>query len=93
MTDTMTLEQLLNDYDWECVFADDGNGSEGNCTKDVEAATPDTPIDPPPTRRDVDKIIAVRQGVHDEDDWLGVFLLNDGRFLFARGGCDYTGWD
>ena len=88
----MTIEELLADADWCNVFADDGEYSGGNCDKHTDAVPP-TPPDPPPTRKDVVRILASRDGEPDGDDWIGVFELRDGRYLFARGGCDYTGWD
>jgi hypothetical protein len=32
-------------------------------------------------------------GQNDGDDWVGVFLLRDGRWAYLSAGCDYTGWD
>lgn len=88
----MSVIELLADENWACVFADDGNRSDGNCTKYVESAD-ETPVDPAPTRTDVAQVLALRDGEEDGPDWLGAFLLADGRFLYARGGCDGTGWD
>lgn len=38
-------------------------------------------------------VLAVWEGENDGDDWRWVIRLNDGRFAFIQGGCDYTGWD
>lgn len=88
----MTLEELQNDRDWINVFADEGNYAAGNCDKETEGVG-DCPTEPAPTRADVVEILAIRDGEPDAIDWLGVFRLRDGRYLFAQGGCDYTGWD
>lgn len=45
------------------------------------------------TAEDVTKVLAVHEGENDGDDWRWVLRLNDGRFVFLQGGCDYTGWD
>ena len=44
------------------------------------------------TREDVDMIIGMVDGENDGPDWVGVFLLKDGRYASIRAGCDYTGW-
>jgi hypothetical protein len=84
----ITLENLEGSYDWEEVF---GEGNGGNCTQDVESL--DGTSTSQVRRSDVVEIIAAVNGENDGDDWIGVFRLNDGRFLVAAGGCDYTGWD
>lgn len=87
----MTLEELRADYDWACVFADDGNGSCGNCSKELDLVGEVS--DAAFTREDVVEVLASRDGEHDGPAWMGVFRLNDGRFVYAEGSCDYTGWD
>ena len=79
----------LDNYDWSEVF---GEGSGGNTDKATESVG-DCPADPPPMREDVVEILAMHDGENDVDNWHGVFRLRDGRWLFATGGCDYTGWD
>lgn len=87
----ITLEQLVSDYDWAQVFADE---NAGNVDKTTHAAPPHSLVDlTPPSRSDVAEIIAAVNGENDGADWLGVFRLKDGRYLVASGGCDYTGWD
>ncbi len=44
-------------------------------------------------REDVVEIISKAEGAHDEDNWVGVFKLRDGRYGYLTAGCDYTGWD
>lgn len=42
---------------------------------------------------DIAEVLAVWEGENDGDDWRWVLRLNDNRFVFLQGGCDYTGWD
>lgn len=42
---------------------------------------------------DIERILAVWEGENDREDWRWILQLKDGRFVFLRGGCDYTGWD
>lgn len=87
----ITLEDLRLDSDWAQVFADENSG---NVDKTIHVVPPGSPVsDDPMTRGDVATIIAAVNGEHDERLWLGFFLLKDGRYLVAEGGCDYTGWD
>lgn len=87
----ITLEQLLEDYNWAEVFADE---SSGNTNKDTDPCPPTSDVDTSsPSRTDVAEIIAAVNGENDGSEWLGVFRLKDGRFLMASGSCDYTGWD
>lgn len=41
---------------------------------------------------DVVEIIAYDHGQNEGDDWIGIFKMNDGKFLVINAGCDYTGW-
>lgn len=85
------LEDLPGDYDWKEVF---GEGDGGHTTKDTDVCPPGSDVDAtPPNIADVAEIIAAVNGENDGDEWAGIFRLNDGRFLMASGGCDYTGWD
>lgn len=45
------------------------------------------------TLEDIAKVLAVFEGERDSEDWRWVLQLNDNRFVFLQGGCDYTGWD
>lgn len=42
---------------------------------------------------DIKRVLAVWEGERDGDAWRWVLELFDGRYLFLRGSCDYTGWD
>jgi hypothetical protein len=87
----ITLPELLIDSDWAQVFADE---NAGNVSKQCDECPPGSDVDTTaPNRRDVKRIVAAVNGENDGPDWVGVFELNDGRFLVASGGCDYTGWD
>lgn len=45
---------------------------------------------------DIDDIVDVVASIHgeaDEEDWLALVELEDGRFAFVSAGCAYSGWD
>ena len=87
----VTIDELQASSDWAQVFADE---NAGNVSDTVEPAPPTSAISIAPVHRaDVVSVIAAVNGDYDGPDWLGVFLLKDGRYLVASGGCDYTGWD
>lgn len=87
----ITIEQLVDDYDWAQVFADE---NAGNVDKTIHVAPPGSSVsDATVCRADVAEIIAAVNGENDGAEWIGVFKLKDGRYLVASGGCDYTGWD
>ena len=86
----ITLDELLDDYDWAQVFADE---NAGNVSKDIQAIPGSTCSTAEVSRKDVKEIIAAVNGENDRAEWVGVFLLHDGRYLIAEGGCNYTGWD
>lgn len=73
----------LDDYHWGEVF------KYANNPNDVRKhATTNLKYD----RGDVKKILAIKDGIADEDNWLGLFEMHDGKFLVVRAWCDYTGW-
>lgn len=85
------LHEILKSHDWAQVFADE---NAGNVDKTTDPCPPGSDVDTsPPSRTDIKKVIASAEGENDGEDWVGVFLLKDGRYLMAYGGCDYTGWD
>lgn len=89
--DITDAAELAKNYDWVEVF---GQGSGGNTDRTTEPCVPGSSIDcTPPDINEVQEIIALKDGENDEDNWVGVFLMRDGRYLVASGGCDYTGWD
>jgi hypothetical protein len=91
MIKEIELPDLLKSYHWEEVF---GEGDGGNCDGTIQVVPPGAKVDSSGISREmVVEIIAAVNGENDESDWVGLFLLNDGRYLVAEGGCDYTGWD
>lgn len=42
---------------------------------------------------DIAEVLAVWEGQNDGDSWRWILRLNDDRFVFLQGSCDYTGWD
>ena len=42
---------------------------------------------------DIETVLAVWEGQNDGDDWRWIIRHKDGRYIYQRGGCDYTGWD
>ena len=44
------------------------------------------------TRADVVEVVGRDDGENDGAEWIGLFLLRDGRYLYIEAGCDYTGW-
>ena len=41
---------------------------------------------------EVAEVLAHADGENDGADWIGIFRLKDGRFLYVSAWCDYTGW-
>ncbi len=77
------LARLYND-DWEQVFAYAHQPSD---VRKHQLTTLSY------TRESVKEILAMSDGEGDEDQWIGLFEMLDGRFLVVRAGCDSTGWD
>ena len=73
----------LDDYDWEQAF--DAAQLPEASFEEVDTSGFD--------REDVERIIAYSDGYNDEEHWIGIFELKDGRFVFLSSWCDYTGWD
>ena len=87
----MTIQELLDSPDWAQIF---GEENDGNVDSVVHVVPPGSSAsDAPVLRADVKCIVAMAAAENiDWRHWLGVFLLRDGRYLIASGGCDYTGW-
>lgn len=79
-----SLISLQQEYDWQEAF---------------EVCSPPEPLIEEKvdcsvfTVQDVSEIIAIDEGENDEQDWIGLFRLKDGRYIFISAGCDFTGWD
>lgn len=81
----MTKEELLESYNWEQAFLE--------ANQRIDGVGENPPSTAQFTREDVVDILHSDEGENDGAPWVGVFRLNDGRFLFVTAGCDYTGWD
>jgi hypothetical protein len=42
---------------------------------------------------DIKKVVLTIEGENDCRDWHWIVKLNDDRWAYIHGGCDYTGWD
>lgn len=42
---------------------------------------------------EIEDVIAMDTGVNDEESWVAVVKLTNGRFGYVDAWCDYTGWD
>lgn len=83
----------LDSFDWEEVFKY-GNPKrcDGGHNHRPEAVPTSLVSEASFSREDVKRIIAMAEGESDDASWLGVFELNDGRFVYLTAWCDYTGW-
>jgi hypothetical protein len=97
----MISVDMLNEYDWEHVFAfasgeHAGNSSPPACPEWVEGDVHKGVADAA-SREDVVEVIAWAtepeepEGYVDQDWWI-VAKLKDGRYLYITAGCDTTGW-
>ncbi len=82
----------LDDYDWAEVF---GEGTGRNCGAILPQTIPGDDKTPSHTfsREDVALIKGQVEGDNDGPSWIIYGQLKDGRWFFAEGSCDYTGWD
>lgn len=98
------MDPRLDNYDWAQVFGCIGETSADDNyvysmhNSGVATLACDPLIVPKPESRtykrsDVVEVIAMEDGENDGADWVGVFKMVDGMYLFVYGGCDYTGWD
>ena len=96
MKEHREADEIVQGRDWGEVFGDIGGVSNPVFYEQVwrEVGEDSTlTVANPILRTDVAKILAVQEGEADESSWRVVAQLNDGRFIFAEGNCDYTGWD
>jgi hypothetical protein len=75
---------LKSSYDWKHIFEEYAQYPVDVRTRQTLAAHYD------PSH--VQEVIAFVDGENDGADWVGVFYMQDGRYLTVRAGCDYTGW-
>ena len=74
-----------DDYDWEEAF----KFASASCSSIPGHECDTGPFD----LNSVDDVIASVFGQNDEESWLALVKLKDGRFCFVSAACDYTGWD
>lgn len=74
----------LNGYNWEQAFS---------CCSPPEPLFGEKVGLADFTIMSVKEIIALDEGENDVEDWIGLFRLNDGRYVFISAGCDFTGWE
>ena len=77
----MNISEMREDYDWQEAF---------KYGADIRTATGCG--NAPFVLDDVEEIIASDEGMNDEESWIAVGKLNDGRYFFLSAWCDYTGW-
>jgi hypothetical protein len=80
-----TLDQMRQSYDWESalhVAFRDSREVLGSAEVSKDLFVLD----------DVLAVLASSEGMNDEESWIAVFQLKDGRFAFIAAWCDYTGW-
>ena len=76
---------MLNNYNWEEAFMQCSPPNPVMGDSNVSASEFSI--------NDVKNIIAISPGENDGAEWIGLFVLEDGRYVFVSAGCDYTGWD
>lgn len=79
----LTMDEFRASYDWEYIFE---HFIRPTAVLGDRSATDSF------SREDVAEIVALVEGENDGDEWVGVFLLKDGRYAAIAAGCDYTGW-
>lgn len=99
----MTIPAAIQSSDWEQVFGAAGEKPGDAWTtiynpgSPMPAVPPGDPrfhdAQPPFTREDVVRVVALHEDPGDEWSGVAVVELRDGRFGYVSGGCDYTGWD
>lgn len=77
------MNSKIDDYDWKHIF------ENYTCATSVRG---DRKTNHDYNREDVAEVIAVEDGENDGASWVGVFKMNDGKYMFVTAGCDYTGW-
>ncbi len=83
------MDTRIDDSDWEHIFENYTCPTHVRRRQVMPVAGNDTGGY---RRADVATVIAIEDGANDEAEWVGVFLMTDGKYLVVRAGCDYTGW-
>lgn len=91
---TEKLEAMRLDYDWVGAFGYAGQpdtqapGQGGPQVRSMDEAN-ETAFG----LAEVEHIEHSAEGENDENDWVTVGKLTDGRWFYLSAWCDYTGWD
>lgn len=80
----MNVNELQDNSDWRHAF---------EYALEPQRCAGDSADLGPANLTDVTDVIGFSNGYNEGDEWVGVFLLRDGRYLFLAAGCDNTGWD
>lgn len=78
-----TAEHVKDDCDWQEAFK---YAHEVSNPVTRETIKYENPIE------EVAYVVAISEGSNDGPEWVGIFLMKDGKFLFLAAGCDYSGW-
>lgn len=85
------IDPRIDTYDWQEIFSDPNlQGKQYTRPAHVRERKM---RDEAYKAEDVAEILAMIEGESDGADWIGLFKMNDGKFMCVRAGCDYTGWD
>jgi len=93
---TISIEEFRADYDWGEVLSYAGKDSceQGEQKPPMASPVSDATMDCSVFgMEDVKDVICVSAGMKEEDSWLCILELRDGRFAYIEACCDYTGWD
>lgn len=79
--------------DWDNAFKASYSGDYSSTVPQgaLDADTPGARV-PSFAKEDVAFTLACVEGCNDENDWLWVGTLKDGRWAALSAWCDYTGW-
>ena len=80
----ITTEEFKSDYNWR----------EAVSSVSMDPALPISGVDLSYfSIEDVEEVFHASEGWNDEEHWIAVVRLKDGRFVAMNAWCDYTGWD
>lgn len=86
----ISIETMTESYDWNAAFEHNPEGWQARVVHPEQG-----PLNERVTWgfADIQQILALQDGARDEESWIALLWLNDGRYVFVTAGCDYTGWD
>lgn len=87
----MTPDEMRAGRDWQHAWHEAQYGSYGpgyDWENDKEGSAPEDFA-----LAQVVEVVAADDGENDEEDWICITKMSDGRFAVMSAGCDYTGWD